>query len=217
MPTQPPREVRLLLEAPDSDRWEAAWARFLEQHSETILATARFLSNDYDAAMDRYRYAVEALRRDGCQRLRAYQADPRSKFSTWLVVVVRRLCRDYERQKYGRHRPGASRQAREALDTRRRLADLLVEQLEHHPEPGASEMDVHRRLELEELRAALVPALRAMSAEDRLLLKLRFVDEVSARRIAEVAMLPSVFHVYRRLNRALTHLRGVLRDRGFDG
>jgi DNA-directed RNA polymerase specialized sigma24 family protein len=44
--------------------------------------------------MDGYAYVLEALRSDDYRRLRAYAADGRSKFSTWLVVVARRLCLD---------------------------------------------------------------------------------------------------------------------------
>ena len=55
-----------------------------------------------------------------------------------------------------------------------------------------------------------------MSAQDRLLLRLRFEDEVPVRQIAEIARLPSVFHVYRRLKKALGHLRAALEQRGFD-
>ena len=216
MPQHLPQELRALLEAPDNVSRQVAWSRFLEVHSHYVLSAARYLSRDYDGAMDRYRYALEALQRDGYRRLRSYEADPRSKFSTWLVVVVRHLCRDFERQKYGRARAESGKQARESLETRRRLVDLLAEQLDHHePRQPASLDDVENRLELAELREVLRPALEALSREDRLILKLRFEDDLPVSRIVQVAQLPSVFHVYRRLNRALAGLRETLRDQDF--
>jgi RNA polymerase sigma factor (sigma-70 family) len=216
MPQEPPRELSVLLDASDRASRAAAWERFLAQHSQTILRTTRFLSRDYDGSMDRYRFALEGLRANDFRRLRAYEADPKSKFSTWLVVVVRRLCRDFERQKYGRLRSDSGPRAREDLATRRRLVDLLAERLDHHQPRVHSEKHVIRKLELDELRLELRAALEKLSAQDRLLLRLRFEDEVPVRQIADIARLPSVFHVYRRLKKALGTLREALAERGFD-
>ena len=52
------------------------------------------------------------------------------------------------------------------------------------------------------------------AAADRLLIKLRFDDDLSAREIAGLVGLPTPFHVYRRLNALLGQLRRVLRQRG---
>ena len=81
---------------------EPAWAAFLSKHSGLLLHVARSLGGDDDAAMDRYAFMLDALRRDGCLRLRGYVADGRSQFSTWLIVVARRLCLDEYRHRYGR-------------------------------------------------------------------------------------------------------------------
>lgn len=216
MPQHLPTEVHALLEARDDVSRQAAWSRFLELHSRYILSACRYLSRDHDGAMDRYRYALEELSRDNYRRLRSYTADPRSKFSTWLVVVTQNLCRDFERKKYGRARPESGRLARDALDTRRRLVDLLAEQLDHNePRQPDSTYDVERRIELDELRTVLRPALEAMPPENRLILKLRFDDDLPASQIVRVAQLPSEFHVYRRLNKILAELRVILSDRGF--
>ena len=50
----------------------------------------------------------------------------------------------------------------------------------------------------------------------RLLLKLRFEDELPAREIATLMHLPTVFHAYRRLNALLASLRRTLEDAGVD-
>ena len=57
-------------------------------------------------------------------------------------------------------------------------------------------------------------ATARLGATDRLLLKLRFDDDLSAREIAGLLALPTPFHVYRRLNALLQELRRVLQQRG---
>src|SRR5258707_5460889 len=99
-----PQELAQLLNASDSPTRDAAWEAFLTTHSRLLLHTARSLNRDHDAAMDGYAYVLEALRESDYRRLRAYAADGRSKFSTWLVVVTRRICLDFHRRRYGRAR-----------------------------------------------------------------------------------------------------------------
>lgn len=67
-----------------------------------------------------------------------------------------------------------------------------------------------------ELRAGLEDALSALSARDRLLLRLRFEDDMTAQEIARLLQLPSPFHVYRRLNVVLASLRVALQRRGIE-
>ena len=165
--------------------------------------------------MDRYAYVLEELRRDDFKRLRSYAADGRSRFSTWLVVVGRRLCLDYHRHKYGRDRTGG--QDLEGRATRKRLVDLLAEAVDLPvlPDPSAPnpESDVQRV----ELLEALELTVGRMEPRDRLLLKLRFYDGVSVREIAKVMAFPSVFHVYRRLRDLFASLRRELSGQGVDG
>jgi len=104
MADAPPPELVGLLNASDPAAREVAWASFVKSHSRLLLHVARSIGRDYDAAMDAYAYLLELLRADDCRRLRAYAADGRSKFTTWLVVVARRLCLDHLRHRYGRLR-----------------------------------------------------------------------------------------------------------------
>jgi len=59
--------------------------------------------------------------------------------------------------------------------------------------------------------------LEALPDEERLTLRLRFEDEASVSDIASVLDVPTVFHVYRRINKILAHLREELHVRGVDG
>jgi RNA polymerase sigma factor (sigma-70 family) len=189
----------------------------MEAYSRLLLHAARGVSRDHDAAMDAYAYLLEQLRADDFRRLRAYVAEPDSKFTTWLVVVARRLCLDRIRERYGRAAdPGAPGHAVRLV--RRRLADLLAEELDSeaasaHAAPDSPEMQVRT----EELARALTEVLEGLVPADRLLLKLRFDDGLSGREIVHIMGFSTPLQVYRRLNAVLAQLRKSLRQRGFEG
>lgn len=206
-----PPELSLLLSG-DASSPEEAWADFVQEYSRLLLHVARSSGGGHDLVMDRYTHMLEQLRRDDFHRLRAYQADGRSRFTTWLVVVGRRLCLDHHRQRYGRVGPASEPTERAA---RRDLADLVADSLD--PEllaAGATgpEDDI-RALEL---KGALREALDALDPAARLLLRLRFDDGLPARRIAAIMRLPTAFHVHRRLNQVLERLRTMLQQAGIE-
>jgi DNA-directed RNA polymerase specialized sigma24 family protein len=121
-----PPELARLLDARDSAARERAWKGFLESYNRLILHTLRRLGGEYDAVMDRYAYVLDHLSRDEFRRLRAYTPSARSKFSTWLVVVVHRLGLDHHRHRYGHSRQSVAGNpsADSSRVVRRRLADL---------------------------------------------------------------------------------------------
>ena len=163
--------------------------------------------------MDGYAYVLEALREDCYRRLRAYAPDPRTRFTTWLVVVTRRLLLDYHRRRYGRPRSeDDTRRAEHAA--RRRLEDLVASEVDPDLVAGSAtdspDADVRRR----ELVEALRRALDELNPADRLLLALRFEDARPVREIARMVGFPTVFHVYRRLDAVLAALKRALARRG---
>jgi RNA polymerase sigma factor (sigma-70 family) len=185
---------------------EQAWTAFLDAYSRLILYVARQTPGDYDAIMDRYAFVVERLRDQNYRRIRTYAADGRGKFTTWLMVVVRRLCLDQNRLKHGRAPSAGVGTA--ALP--HRLIDLVfldpeaIEQLEDHGPAIDKEFD--RKQVLEQLEAAI----QTLDPGDQVLLALRYQDDRSARDISSFLKLPTPFHVYRRLNRVLATLRQAL-------
>lgn len=207
-----PELARLLL-ASDPPTRDRAWDAFVAAHSRLLLHTARSLTHDHDAAMDGYAYVLEALRENEYRRLRAYAEDGRSKFSTWLVVVVRRLCLDFHRKRYGRARD-VSEDGRDARATRRRIVDLVAEELDVSDISPGNAVAPDAELQIRERAAALEAALRELPSGDRLLLALRFENDLSAREIAQVMGMATPFHVYRRLNAVLATLRRALGRRG---
>lgn len=197
-------------DAPTTGR---AWEDFLGAHSELILRVARVVAHDHDSAMDCYVYVLDRLRENNGQRLRSYTPDAACSFATWLAVVVRRLCVDRYREKYGRQR-GTDANAQHGHLVRRRLADLVgveaaLEQVH------AGDGDSGRELEQRELVAALNSVLFSLDPRDRLLLALRFEDELPARQIAEIMAFPTLFHVYRQIKSVLALCREALERRGF--
>lgn len=162
--------------------------------------------------MDAYAFILEQLRADDYRRLSSYRHETDCTFETWLSVVARRLCLDYYRRKYGRAR-GNGVVAEDAHRERRRLADLVStavdsELPETRPGPGTT-------LDRTEILSALELTLSDLAARDRLLLRYRFEDELSAVQIRRLMRLPSVFHVYRRVNAILASCRRVLQRKGF--
>jgi RNA polymerase sigma factor (sigma-70 family) len=217
MPDLRPPELARLLRPQDHASRDVDWSAFTAAYSKLLLHTARSLGGDHDAVMDRYTYVLEQLRRDDFQRLRSYAADGRSKFTTWLVVVARRLCLDQHRQRYGRDRPApeAGARAEEERTARRNLSDLVGAEVE--PDTLRSDStDPERELCATELRSALELALEALEPRDRLLLRLRFDDGLAAAEIARIMDFPTPFHVYRRLDHVFAALRRALRRSGVE-
>jgi RNA polymerase sigma factor (sigma-70 family) len=205
---------RLLPE--DCPSAEEAWAEFIAAHSKLILYVARSLGGNHDAVMDRYACILEQLRADNFRRLRTYSADGRSEFTTWLVVVAQRICLDHRRARYGRFRaPEGDAAAREGeWAARRRLVDLLAAEVDlssiadtrsDSPEDGVRVADLYHTLHT---------ALAQLEPRDRLLIKLRFEDELPMPEIARSLRFPTRFHAYRRLTQVLGDLRHALENRG---
>lgn len=205
-PESLPSQLRRLLEAADGPEQERAWTEFLDCYSRLILYVARRSVRDHDAVMDRYAFVIERLREQRCRRLRTFAADGRGKFTTWLIVVVRRLCLDWDRQKHGRISPQGSRDP----TAPRRLVEVVLDPdvLDRFPDqtPSADE-----QLDREQTLHRLEQAIATLSPGDQLLLSLRYRDNRSAREIAPLMSLPTPFHVYRRLNRVHDALRQALR------
>jgi RNA polymerase sigma factor (sigma-70 family) len=196
----------------DRAEGEQAWADFLSVHSRLLLHACRQLSRDPEAAMDAYAHILESLHADDCRRLRAYVPDGRTRFTTWLVVVARRLFLDWQRHRYGRPRSAAAERQEES-HLRQRIEDLVGDEIDVDQLASAGkrpDADIRRR----ELMGALATSIAMLPPSDRLLLALRFQDERPIREIAAVLGLRSVFHVYRRLNTVLGVLRNELALRG---
>ena len=212
LPVELTRVLELDGESPGS---ADAWAGFLARYSPLLLRTARSLGGSHDAVMDRYAFMIERLQADNFRRLRVFRDDGRATFVTWLVVTARRLCLDEHRQRYGRSQQEPTSDTAARRVTRRSLADLVGADIPigDLPDRGAA---VDEQLDRASQHAILAAALAKLPYPDRLLLALRFEDDLSAREIAEILEMASPFQVYRRLDRVLATLRASLSREAFD-
>ena len=188
---------------------------FLKEYSRALLHVARVQSSNYDDMMDRYEYILEQLRANNYQRLQSYTGDRKTQLVTWLYVVAKRLCVDYHRKRYGRDRgelespvTAAERQAR------RCLADLLADELITDAIPDDSMLDPETQLCRRETQDALETAVASLTAQEQLLITLRFVDGRSVREIARTLHYRTPFQVYRKLKKLLATLRQKLEAEG---
>jgi RNA polymerase sigma factor (sigma-70 family) len=205
-----------LLDSSDPAAREAGWEEFITTHTRLLLHVARSLGGDQDVVMDRYTYLLEQLRRDDFRRLRSYAATGRSEFSTWLVVVAQRIYLDHHRQRYGRFRPRDGEEAvqDEERAARRRLVDLLSAEIDLGSIADKVGLDAEGALRSAELQRHLLLALGRLAPADRLLIKLRFEDDLPMPEIARTLAFPTRFHAYRRLTQALAELRLALQGSG---
>lgn len=211
----PPAVSLLLAASNDVDR-ARAWQRFVAEYTRLLLHVARSVNASHDDAMDAYTYMLDQLSAQECRQLRRYAEDGRSKFTTWLVVVARRLCLDNYRLRYGRRREGEADETQTARDLRRRLQSLMSEQMELADVADSDASNAEDWVRVNELHSALSAALATLPPRDRLIVKLRFEDDMSAQQIANLVGLPSPFHVYRRLTAITSALRTLLIRKGVE-
>ena len=211
----PPTLTRLL-EAADANVRDAAWRAFVHTHSRLLLHTTRSIAREHDGAMDAYLHILDRLRENDHHRLRAYAVVRRSTFSTWLVVVARRLTYDFFRQRYGRVRGAKDEEGtEEQRDARRRLVDLAATAIDLTIVPDHSAAPDYA-LRSKQLLDVLAAACQSLKPDERLLLRLRFEDNLSLRATAVELQLPTLFHAKRKEEKVLAHLRKWLTDRGVD-
>ena len=209
----PPQSLLALTSATTESERERAWSAFLADYNPLILHVTRSLGGDHDAAMDRYTFVLDVLRRDDYRRLKTYVSDGRGSFHTWLAVVTGRICLDEYRHRYGRLQSEGA-EASERHSRRRTLADLAASELDLDllASPGDDAPD--QTLERAEIRATVEAALARLDPADRLVLRLRFEEDMSVPEIARFLGEGSPFRLYRRIEKVLAALRAPLGKHG---
>lgn len=215
--TTPPAKLSALLDARSAAEVESAWQHFLNTYSPLILHAARSAAQNYDSGMDSYAYILDKLRADDCARLRAYRIDPRSRFSTWLVFIARRMCVDRQREQYGRwKKENVSAENYQERDARRRLTDLVAEDFDLRAMEDETAPNPEQSVRQAEIHDALTIAIGSLDQSDQLLLSLRFVDGLSAREIESLERWGTAAHVYHRIDHLKLALRRKLIASGID-
>jgi RNA polymerase sigma factor (sigma-70 family) len=211
-----PAELVALLSGETADARDEAWERFLAKESPLLLHVCRSFGGGTDAAMDRYALVLEGLREDDFRRLRQFVPGRNARFTTWLVVVARRLCLEHQRHLFGRVRGEVGGDPEPELLLRRRLALGLAADIDVAEVAGSESAGSHEGLERAEQQTALQRAIAELPSRDQLLLQLRYEGEYTATEIARVLGFPTPFHVYRRLRVLLVDLRKALQSRGVE-
>ena len=212
-----PFELLRLLRAEDGKKREAAWDELIAQHSRLLIAVARTLSTDPDDVMDRYTYILGKLREGDFRRLRSFESDRGAAFSTWLAATARNLCLDHHRTRFGRQRSSHSDGPSALIAAARRaLNDPYLASGDVDPDALQDDGSLSPEIGLTRNHrdACLRQEVDLLSARDKLLLTLRFRDDLSASKIARIVGLPTPFHVYRSLSTILQQLRKGLEQRG---
>jgi len=94
--------VELLLVALQSEQAQTAWESFLTDYSDLIFGVIRRFTQDADHSGDCFLFVCGKLSDSNYRRLCSFRPDGRARFSTWLRAVVRNLCLDWYRSKFGR-------------------------------------------------------------------------------------------------------------------
>jgi RNA polymerase sigma factor (sigma-70 family) len=181
----------------------AAWQKFILQYSNFIYGAIVKYTDDYDEKMAVYLHVLEKLREDRFERLRCFAF--KSKLSTWLTVVSRRLALDFLRGKYGRDfRLKKIRVVSYDAepDYLKRLADTLT--------PEKTMVRSERQQSREDLELALVAALEKLPDQERLAVQLVYFKGVKIKEVGKLLRLPSA---YKFIDRALRRLKGEIECR----
>jgi RNA polymerase sigma factor (sigma-70 family) len=122
---------------------------------------------------------------------------------------------DEYRGRYGRSQSDSEETAERRV-SRRNLTDLVGGELGLDELLARADAAPDAELERRELRSTLDAALAQLDTEDRVILRLRFEDDVSVPEIARLLNLGSPFSLYRRLNRILASVRRTLEAAGIN-
>jgi RNA polymerase sigma factor (sigma-70 family) len=180
-------------------REDRAWHRFLREYQTCIQSAimsllAKFSIHEAEVADDIFASVIEKLLVDDCRALRRFQG--KSKFSTWLVSIARNKTYDYLRSLKRKPTVSMSTPIDDEDDDMEKIlaADL---DLEH---------DLETRLSAEE-------ALDMLPSEEKLVLKLYYIEGMKEREIAGLLNL-SVDAVSARKSRSLKKIRSLVRKNG---
>lgn len=94
--------VKAILDGLHSKDAQSSWQSFLVIYSDAIYAVVTMFARDSDLAGDCFLFVCEKMADKEYRRLRAFRPNGKARFSTWLRAVVRNLCLDWHRARFGR-------------------------------------------------------------------------------------------------------------------
>src|SRR5215471_9372221 len=109
-------EASALLSRLSSLHAEEAWGDFLLRFGDTLYQVAGISAQNEEDAADCFVFVCAKLAENGFRRLLRFKPNGTASFSTWLRVVARNLCFDWQRKVHGRPRLFKSLHGLGALD-----------------------------------------------------------------------------------------------------
>jgi len=261
-----------ILEQLNSPQPSEAWSAFLEDYGGTIFQVIRHFESGSDDAADCFQFVCERLCETQFRRLRRFTPDGPAKFTTWLRAVVRNLCLDWQRKRFGRPRLFRSVARLSDLDQQvfrlvhergiteqesllhlkskfpELTSQLLMQAIERinnalssnqnwllrtrtkfERSRASDAVDEGQQAEQEsadanpealaiaaERKAMLARALRKLPANEKLLLRLRFEQEMTLDQISKLLQMGNAQRVDRQIKQILAALRVQLETVTFD-
>jgi RNA polymerase sigma factor (sigma-70 family) len=180
-----------------------AWQKFILQYSNYIYHAVIKYTDDYDEKMAIYLHILEKLHENGFERLRSFAF--KSKLSTWLTVVSRRLALDFLRSRYGRD--FSLKKIRVvSIDAEPGYLKLLADTATPENEMAASEQQEQRKRLESDLHLALV----ALSDQERMAVQLVYFQGLKIKDVGKLLKRPSA---YKFLGRALQKIKAEMEKR----
>ena len=164
----------------------AAWQKFILQYSNFIYGAIVKYTDDYDEKMAVYLHILEKLREDRHERLRQFAF--KSKLSTWLTVVSRRLALDFLRSRYGRD--FSLKKIRVvSIDAEPGTMRMLAETMDPEKELAAAERQEWR----ERLERGLRLAMDKLDDRERLAVQMIYFQGMRIREVGRLLGLPASY------------------------
>ena len=113
---QPHSKASDLLDRLRSSHPQEAWQDFLLQFAGILYHVARISARNEEESANCFVFICEKLAANGFRRLLCFKPAGTASFSTWLRVVAKNLCFDWQRKVHGRPRPFKSLSGLSALD-----------------------------------------------------------------------------------------------------
>lgn len=214
----------------------AGWRAFIDQYTPLLIGLIRRAGlSDRDEVMEVYVLVCEKLSERGFERLRSQHA--RGSIGSWLAVVARNSVVDWVRSRKGRRRLFHAVRALPPSDQRVfemyywderspcEIAELLALAVRSKPAVALDDTDVGERApapdldpetsaRIAQLNARLEAALRRLPAEDAAIVRLKYIEGLSAGGVELALGLRGLTSA--RLREILARLRSALADLGVD-
>ena len=265
-------QIDHILEQLGAHASQDAWSIFLENYGGIIFQVIRHFESDAEDAADCFQFVCERLCEAQFRRLRRFKPGGPAKFTTWLRAVVRNLCLDWQRKRFGRPRlfrsvarlsdldqqvfrlvhergvteqeallhltpkfPGLTLQLlsdaieriNKALSSNQnwllRTRTKLSRQRSTEPidevqrtEPTSSDANPEALAIAAERKTVLARALRKLPTNEKLLLRLRYEEEMTLEQIARLLQMGNAQRVDRQIKQILLRLRSEFESGALD-